>query len=172
MELEYSWHFQALLQVHLKNREIENTKLVSEVQTLKNLDGNKENMITHFKEEIGRLQLCLAEKDSQQRAYLLTTTSKVSTCAPCIRNCKTCSLLNVCSLVVSFFFFFLLCLLGWHWLIKFGVSGVQFCNTWWFLFLIFSPPAFLLKTFKLVRKVGGREQWICMSSYIHPQEKT
>lgn len=65
-----------LYKVHLKNREIENTKLVSEVQTLKNLDGNKENMITHFKEEIGRLQFCLAEKDSLQRAYLLTTSSK------------------------------------------------------------------------------------------------
>lgn len=67
-----------LYKVHLKNREIENTKLVSEVQTLKNLDGNKENMITHFKEEIGRLQLCLAEKD-RQRAYLLTTSSKEDT---------------------------------------------------------------------------------------------
>ncbi|XP_045443175.1 tax1-binding protein 1 isoform X7 [Pipistrellus kuhlii] len=68
-----------LYKVHLKNREIENTKLVSEVQTLKNLDGNKENMITHFKEEIGRLQFCLAEKDSLQRAYLLTTSSKEKT---------------------------------------------------------------------------------------------
>ncbi|XP_054582067.1 tax1-binding protein 1 isoform X4 [Eptesicus fuscus] len=68
-----------LYKVHLKNREIENTKLVSEVQTLKNLDGNKENMITHFKEEIGRLQFCLAEKDSLQRAYLLTTSSKEDT---------------------------------------------------------------------------------------------
>ncbi|XP_035866353.1 tax1-binding protein 1 isoform X5 [Phyllostomus discolor] len=68
-----------LYKVHLKNREIENTKLVSEVQTLKNLDGNKENMITHFKEEIGRLQFCLAEKDSMQRAYLLTTASKEDT---------------------------------------------------------------------------------------------
>ncbi|XP_070280587.1 tax1-binding protein 1 isoform X1 [Myotis yumanensis] len=68
-----------LYKVHLKNREIENTKLVSEVQTLKNLDGSKENMITHFKEEIGRLQFCLAEKDSLQRAYLLTTSSKEDT---------------------------------------------------------------------------------------------
>nr|KAF6470410.1 Tax1 binding protein 1 [Molossus molossus] len=68
-----------LYKVHLKNREIENTKLVSEVQTLKNLDGNKENMIIHFKEEIGRLQFCLAEKDSLQRAYLLTTSSKEDT---------------------------------------------------------------------------------------------
>ncbi|XP_078297246.1 tax1-binding protein 1 isoform X3 [Panthera onca] len=65
-----------LYKVHLKNTEIENTKLVSEVQTLKNLDGNKESMITHFKEEIGRLQFCLAEKENLQRTFLLTTSSK------------------------------------------------------------------------------------------------
>ncbi|KAM6202162.1 tax1-binding protein 1 [Rhynchocyon petersi] len=57
-----------LYKVHLKNTEIENTKLVSEVQTLKNLDGSKEGMITHFKEEIGRLQFCLAEKENRQRS--------------------------------------------------------------------------------------------------------
>uniref|UniRef100_A0A9L0SG65 Tax1 binding protein 1 n=1 Tax=Equus caballus TaxID=9796 RepID=A0A9L0SG65_HORSE len=68
-----------LYKVHLKNTEIENTKLVSEVQTLKNLDGNKESMITHFKEEIGRLQLCLAEKENLQRAFLLTASSKEDT---------------------------------------------------------------------------------------------
>lgn len=68
-----------LYKVHLKNTEIENTKLVSEVQTLKNLDGNKESMITHFKEEIGRLQFCLAEKENMQRAFLLTTSSKEDT---------------------------------------------------------------------------------------------
>ncbi|XP_032161028.1 tax1-binding protein 1 isoform X6 [Mustela erminea] len=68
-----------LYKVHLKNTDIENTKLVSEVQTLKNLDGNKESMITHFKEEIGRLQFCLAEKENLQRAFLLTTSSKEDT---------------------------------------------------------------------------------------------
>lgn len=68
-----------LYKVQLKNREIENTKLVSEVQTLKNLDGNKENMITHFKEEIGRLKFCLAEKDCIQRAYLFTSSRKEDT---------------------------------------------------------------------------------------------
>ncbi|XP_012576446.1 PREDICTED: tax1-binding protein 1 isoform X2 [Condylura cristata] len=68
-----------LYKIHLKNTEIENTKLVSEIQTLKNLDGNKEGMITHFKEEIGRLQLCLAEKESLQRAFLLTASSKEDT---------------------------------------------------------------------------------------------
>ncbi|XP_009450782.1 tax1-binding protein 1 isoform X12 [Pan troglodytes] len=68
-----------LYKVHLKNTEIENTKLMSEVQTLKNLDGNKESVITHFKEEIGRLQLCLAEKENLQRTFLLTTSSKEDT---------------------------------------------------------------------------------------------
>ncbi|XP_039085776.1 tax1-binding protein 1 isoform X1 [Hyaena hyaena] len=68
-----------LYKVHLKNTEIENTKLVSEVQTLKNLDGNKESMITHFKEEIGRLQFCLAEKENLQRTFLLTASSKEDT---------------------------------------------------------------------------------------------
>uniref|UniRef100_A0A8D1R5M6 UBZ1-type domain-containing protein n=1 Tax=Sus scrofa TaxID=9823 RepID=A0A8D1R5M6_PIG len=68
-----------LYKVHLKNTEIENTKLVSEVQTLKNLDGNKESMITHFKEEISRLQFSLAEKENLQRAFLLTTSSKEDT---------------------------------------------------------------------------------------------
>ncbi|XP_073921294.1 tax1-binding protein 1 isoform X2 [Castor canadensis] len=62
-----------LYKVHLKNTEIENTKLISEVQTLKNLDGNKESMITHFKEEVGRLQSCLTEKENLQRAFLLTS---------------------------------------------------------------------------------------------------
>ncbi|XP_069318501.1 tax1-binding protein 1 isoform X6 [Eulemur rufifrons] len=68
-----------LYKVHLKNTEIENTKLMSEVQTLKNLDGNKESMITHFKEEIGRLQFCLAEKENLQRTFMLTTSSKEDT---------------------------------------------------------------------------------------------
>ncbi|XP_007505380.1 tax1-binding protein 1 isoform X3 [Monodelphis domestica] len=65
-----------LYKVHLKNTEIENTKLVTEVQTLKNLDGNKETMIAHYKEEVGRLQLCVAEKENLQRAFLLTTSNK------------------------------------------------------------------------------------------------
>ncbi|XP_006832246.1 PREDICTED: tax1-binding protein 1 isoform X2 [Chrysochloris asiatica] len=65
-----------IYKIHWKNTEIENTKLVSEVQTLKNLDGNKENMITHFKEEIGRLQFCLAEKENLQRTVLLTSSKE------------------------------------------------------------------------------------------------
>ncbi|KAH0627361.1 hypothetical protein JD844_002966 [Phrynosoma platyrhinos] len=65
-----------LYKIHLKNTEIENTKLASEVQTLKNLDGNKENLITYYKEEIGRLQLCVAEKEKLKRAFLLTSSNK------------------------------------------------------------------------------------------------
>ncbi|XP_020849019.1 tax1-binding protein 1 isoform X2 [Phascolarctos cinereus] len=65
-----------LYKVHLKNTEIENTKLITEVQTLKNLDGNKESVIAHYKEEVGRLQLCVAEKENLQRAFLLAAPSK------------------------------------------------------------------------------------------------
>lgn len=68
-----------LYKVHLKNTEIENTKLVSEIQTLKNLDGNKESMITHFKEEISKLQSCLADKENLHRTLLLTTSNKEDT---------------------------------------------------------------------------------------------
>ncbi|XP_027727918.1 tax1-binding protein 1-like isoform X3 [Vombatus ursinus] len=45
-------------------------------KTLKNLDGNKESVIAHYKEEVGRLQLCVAEKENLQRAFLLAAPSK------------------------------------------------------------------------------------------------
>ncbi|XP_005994363.1 tax1-binding protein 1 homolog B isoform X5 [Latimeria chalumnae] len=67
-----------LYKVHLKNTEIENTKLVTEIQTLKNLDGSKENMISHYREEIGRLQLCVAEKDQVQRDILVHSANKAN----------------------------------------------------------------------------------------------
>ena len=67
----------------MKNTEIENTKLVSEIQTLKNLDGTKESKITHFKEEISKLQSCLADKENLHRALLLTTSNKVRTSEKC-----------------------------------------------------------------------------------------
>lgn len=65
-----------LYKVHLKNTEIENTKLMSEVQTLKNLDGNKESMIAQLKEEINKLQSCLVEKENLYMALLLTASNK------------------------------------------------------------------------------------------------
>lgn len=57
-------------QIHLKNRELENTKLSTELQMLKSVDVNKENTIAQFKEEVGRLQACLTEKDKQYREIL------------------------------------------------------------------------------------------------------
>ncbi|XP_073534013.1 tax1-binding protein 1 isoform X2 [Phyllobates terribilis] len=52
-----------LYKVHLKNTEIENTKLLSEVQTLRNLDSGKENLIAHYKEELSQMKLCLSDKE-------------------------------------------------------------------------------------------------------------
>ncbi|XP_026564057.1 tax1-binding protein 1 isoform X2 [Pseudonaja textilis] len=65
-----------LYKIHLKNTEVENSKLTSEVLTLKNLDGNKENLIAYYKEEIGRLQLCVNEKEKLKKAFLLTSSNK------------------------------------------------------------------------------------------------
>ncbi|TNN78424.1 Tax1-binding protein 1 B [Liparis tanakae] len=59
-----------LYKIHLKNRELENTKLSAELQMLKSVDVNKENTIAQFKEEVGRLQACLTEKDKQYREVL------------------------------------------------------------------------------------------------------
>uniref|UniRef100_A0A3Q4ACH9 UBZ1-type domain-containing protein n=1 Tax=Mola mola TaxID=94237 RepID=A0A3Q4ACH9_MOLML len=59
-----------LYKVHLKNRELENTKLSAELQMLKSVDVNKENTISQFKEEVGRLQACLTEKEKQYREIL------------------------------------------------------------------------------------------------------
>lgn len=57
-------------QIHLKNRELENTKLSAELQMLKSVDVNKENTIAQFKEEVGRLQACLIDKETQYREVL------------------------------------------------------------------------------------------------------
>ncbi|XP_070768060.1 tax1-binding protein 1 homolog B isoform X1 [Enoplosus armatus] len=59
-----------LYKIHLKNRELENTKLSAELQMLKSVDVNKENTIAQFKEEVGRLQACLIEKEKQYREIL------------------------------------------------------------------------------------------------------
>uniref|UniRef100_A0A803V1R7 Tax1 binding protein 1 n=1 Tax=Ficedula albicollis TaxID=59894 RepID=A0A803V1R7_FICAL len=65
-----------LYKIHLKNTEIENTKLVKEIQTFKNLDANKENMISYYKEEVGRLQLLIAEKENMKKAFLHSSSNK------------------------------------------------------------------------------------------------
>ncbi|XP_041648723.1 tax1-binding protein 1 homolog B isoform X2 [Cheilinus undulatus] len=59
-----------LYKIHLKNRELENTKLSAELQMLKSVDVNKENTIAQFKEEVGRLQACLSDKEKQYREIL------------------------------------------------------------------------------------------------------
>ncbi|XP_058503415.1 tax1-binding protein 1 homolog B isoform X2 [Solea solea] len=59
-----------LYKIHLKNRELENTKLSAELQMLKSVDVNKENTIAQFKDEVGRLQTCLTEKEKQYREIL------------------------------------------------------------------------------------------------------
>uniref|UniRef100_A0A8C9X420 Tax1 (human T-cell leukemia virus type I) binding protein 1b n=1 Tax=Sander lucioperca TaxID=283035 RepID=A0A8C9X420_SANLU len=59
-----------LYKTHLKNRELENTKLSAELQMLKSVDVNKENTIAQFKEEVGRLQTCLTEKEKHYREIL------------------------------------------------------------------------------------------------------
>ncbi|RMC05150.1 hypothetical protein DUI87_18332 [Hirundo rustica rustica] len=67
-----------LYKIHLKNTEIENTKLVKEIQTFKNLDVNKENIILYFKEEVGRLQLLINEKECMKKAFLHSSSNRVS----------------------------------------------------------------------------------------------
>ncbi|CAJ1061720.1 tax1-binding protein 1 homolog B isoform X2 [Xyrichtys novacula] len=59
-----------LYKIHLKNRELENTKLSAELQMLKSVDVNKENTIAQFKEEVGRLQACLTDKEKQYREIM------------------------------------------------------------------------------------------------------
>ncbi|XP_043922745.1 tax1-binding protein 1 [Protopterus annectens] len=56
-----------LYKIHLKQTEIENTQLVSEIQTLKKLGASNEGLLVHYKDEVGRLQLCIAEKEKMRK---------------------------------------------------------------------------------------------------------
>lgn len=49
---------------------------------LKSVDVNKENTIAQFKEEVGRLQVCLTDKEKQYREIL----AKVS---PMVKQMRT-----------------------------------------------------------------------------------
>lgn len=64
-------------QIHLKNRELENTKLSAELQMLRSVDVNKENTIAQLKEELARAKACLAEKDKQHRQLLANSSPSV-----------------------------------------------------------------------------------------------
>ncbi|KAM8967543.1 tax1-binding protein 1 isoform 2-T2 [Pelodytes ibericus] len=68
-----------LYKVHLKNTEIENTKLLTEVQTLKNLDSSKENLISHYKEELSKMKICLTDKEKLQKELLQNSSDKEDT---------------------------------------------------------------------------------------------
>ncbi|RXN33404.1 tax1-binding 1 -like protein [Labeo rohita] len=59
-----------LYKIHLKNRELENTKLSAELQMLKSVDVNKENTIAQLKDELTRVKSCLAEKEKQHHQLL------------------------------------------------------------------------------------------------------
>lgn len=65
-----------LYKIHLKNTEIENTKLLTELQTVKNLEISKENLISHYKDELSKLKLCVAEKEKLQTDLLQRSSDK------------------------------------------------------------------------------------------------
>ena len=67
-----------MLQIHLKNRELENTKLSAELQMLKGVDVNKENTIAQLKDEVGCLRTCLTEKEKQHREVLAKASPSVT----------------------------------------------------------------------------------------------
>ncbi|MGH0137434.1 UNVERIFIED_CONTAM: hypothetical protein FKN15_009514 [Acipenser sinensis] len=66
-------------QIHLKNTELENTKLTAEVQTLKSVEIKKENMLTQLREELGMLKMCIAEKEKLQKEMLTASSTKAET---------------------------------------------------------------------------------------------
>ncbi|MGH0161441.1 UNVERIFIED_CONTAM: hypothetical protein FKN15_064029 [Acipenser sinensis] len=68
-----------LYKIQLKNTEMENTKLTAEVQTLKSVAVNKENMLTQLREESGMLKICIAEKEKAQKEMLTASSTKAET---------------------------------------------------------------------------------------------
>ncbi|KAK6491344.1 tax1-binding protein 1-like protein B-like isoform X1 [Huso huso] len=68
-----------LYKIQLKNTELENTKLTAEVQTLKSVAVNKENMLTQLRDESGMLKMCIAEKEKAQKEMLTASSTKAET---------------------------------------------------------------------------------------------
>ncbi|KAL4629719.1 tax1-binding protein 1 isoform X1 [Arapaima gigas] len=64
-----------LYKIHLKNTELENTKLTAELQMLKSVDMNKEITIAQFQDEVGRLRACMAEQEKLQKELLANSSS-------------------------------------------------------------------------------------------------
>ncbi|XP_075931476.1 tax1-binding protein 1 homolog A isoform X1 [Anarhichas minor] len=59
-----------LYKAHLRSTELENTKLSAELQMLKAVELNREVTIAQFQEEMDRLRLCVAQRDSLEKELL------------------------------------------------------------------------------------------------------
>ncbi|XP_067360968.1 tax1-binding protein 1 homolog A isoform X2 [Channa argus] len=56
-----------LYKAHLRSTELENTKLSAELQMLKAVELNREVTIAQFQEELERLRVCVAQRDSLEK---------------------------------------------------------------------------------------------------------
>ncbi|XP_037330294.2 tax1-binding protein 1 homolog A isoform X2 [Pungitius pungitius] len=65
-----------LYKAHLRSTELENTKLSAELQMLKAVELNREVTIAQFQEELDRLRLCVAQRDSLEKELLLHKADK------------------------------------------------------------------------------------------------
>ncbi|XP_020497474.2 tax1-binding protein 1 homolog A [Labrus bergylta] len=59
-----------LYKSHLRSTELENTKLSAELQMLKAVELNREVTIAQFQEELDRLRVCVAQRDSLEKELL------------------------------------------------------------------------------------------------------
>uniref|UniRef100_UPI0037E72193 tax1-binding protein 1 homolog A isoform X2 n=1 Tax=Semicossyphus pulcher TaxID=241346 RepID=UPI0037E72193 len=59
-----------LYKAHLRSTELENTKLSAELQMLKAVELNREVTIAQFQEELDRLRVCVAQRDSLEKELL------------------------------------------------------------------------------------------------------
>ncbi|XP_013866663.1 tax1-binding protein 1 homolog A isoform X2 [Austrofundulus limnaeus] len=59
-----------LYKAHLRSTELENTKLSAELQMLKAVELNREVTIAQFQEELERLRVCVAQRDSLEKELL------------------------------------------------------------------------------------------------------
>lgn len=66
-----------LYKAHLRSTELENTKLSAELQMLKAVELNREVTIAQFQEELERLRLCVAQRDSLEKELLQHKTDQV-----------------------------------------------------------------------------------------------
>ncbi|CAN9503830.1 unnamed protein product [Ophioblennius macclurei] len=65
-----------LYKAHLRSTELENTKLSAELQMLKAVELNREVTIAQFQEELERLRVCVAHKDSLEKELLAHKSDK------------------------------------------------------------------------------------------------